>query len=143
MELLTPVVPQGIEVTGKTDISPFKTNGKYWDIQMTYKIMPTGADNWHIQTISVTYVSFNGENIASITVKNSFALNLKGGSKIIPTSEEDFSLYADIAQTAIAQTRLMFHLEFKRTEFENEFLPLESKDEILVKVKNAVYASAN
>lgn len=136
------IVPTEIELKQKHQISDFPTNGPYYDIEISNTIKPTADLNWFVQSINVTYIRFNGKKMCGVTVANKFAMNL-GDNKLIPVSTYDFTIYGDMTQIAISQARFLFHIEFKNTEFSKDFLPFESREIIIERIKNSVYSVAN
>ena len=77
-----------------------------------------------------------------MVVENRFAMNIED-DKLQPSSESDFRMYAEITSAAISHARALYSVVFANTEFVKELPLLQTREEILENVRNAVFSVLN
>ena len=88
------------------------------------------SENIEIQVIRRTL-----KKTATITIVNVFEIVSKDKS-LIPKTDYDYWIYADLIQISLSHTRILFHERLQNTEMKNDFLRIDPIQKAYTDLRN-------
>lgn len=108
-------------------------NKSSWDFEPDFEIGEN--DNGDIvQNITINLKRIKGGKCVTLKTRTSFTLTL-ATKDVMPSTNQDFELYALMTQMALAHTRIIFQYEMKGTQFAKDLLPQDTNENIIRRIK--------
>ncbi len=105
-----------------------------WEVKITATADDSGNDSF-IEYIQVQIIRRTTTKSAKISVVNVFEIVSKDKS-LVPMTDFDYWLYADLVQISLSHTRVLFHERLQDTELKNDYLRIDPIQKAYTDLKN-------